>query len=342
MSLSVHIRKRYGDFLLAIDLEHTGGICGVLGASGCGKTLTLKCIAGIEKPDEGKIILNGRTLFDSDQKINLKPQERHVGYMFQNYALFPHMTAEQNIICGMKGIPERLEETLSLMNIQECRNLYPRQLSGGQQQRTAMARILVRDPEILLLDEPFSALDSYLREIMQTQIHKILQDYGKDAVIVSHSRDEIYYLCDRTAVMHKGCILKYGMTEQVFKNPESAEAALLTGCKNIASAKKTGEKTVFVPDWGISFETGVPVKDDLEAVGIRAHYFDPGSGRNLFPVRIVEQREEPFENRILFRYEEQKEGTPDLWWRVPKNQTPAVRPVKIGVSPENILLLYKA
>ena len=346
MSISVHIRKRFGDFYLSVDLDHPGGICGLLGASGSGKTMTLKCIAGIEKPDEGKIVLNGRILFDSDKKINLKPQERKVGLMFQNYALFPNMTAEQNILCGMRGIKDKaektkkLEEMLSFMDLFDCRKLYPRQLSGGEQQRTALARILSGNPETILLDEPFSALDSFLREVMQTRTGRILREYGKDVVLVSHSRDEIYYLCDRAAVMEKGKILRYADVKQVFSDPRCVTAAILTGCKNIASARKTGERTVLVTDWGISFETEAPVKDGLTAVGIRAHYFNPDLEENRYPVIITEQREEPFENRILFRYESQKKESPDLWWRVPKGKTPAVMPKMLGVRPEDVLLLY--
>ena len=180
MSLSVHIEKRVGDFHLKINLEHEMGITGILGASGCGKSMTLKCIAGIEKPDKGRIVLNGRVLFDSEKKINLKPQERKVGYLFQNYALFPNMTVEQNILCGLskekdKGVKkEKMEAMIKVMDLASCKGLYPHQLSGGQQQRCALARMLVSEPELLLLDEPFSALDAYLREQLQTQVHGIL------------------------------------------------------------------------------------------------------------------------------------------------------------------------
>lgn len=346
MSLSVHIRKKLGNFRLSVDLEHPGGITGLLGASGCGKSMTLKSIAGIERPDEGRIVLDGRVLFDSEKKINLRPQERKVGYLFQNYALFSNMTVEKNILCGLSREKDRerrrrkMKDMLEKMDLSEQRKLYPAQLSGGQQQRTALARMLVSEPEVLLLDEPFSALDSYLREQLQIQVKDILTGYGKDVLLVSHSRDEVYYLCGRTAVMNKGKILKTDETKKLFADPGSRAGAELTGCKNIAKARKIGEYEVEVPDWGICLRTGKPVREDVCAVGLRAHYFNPKARENIFPVVYSSEREEPFEMRILFRYEGQKEGTPDLWWRIPKDRNPRIMPENLGIAPQNVLLLY--
>ena len=346
MSLSVHVKKKMGDFLLDIDLEHPDGVTGLLGASGCGKSMTLKCIAGIERPDEGRIVLNGRVLFDSEKKINLKPQEREVGYLFQNYALFPNMTVEKNILCGLCREKEkakrrdRLEEVLAVMGLADLRKRYPYQLSGGQQQRTALARRLVSDPKLLLLDEPFSALDAYLREQLQTQVRLILERFGKDVLMVSHSRDEVYYLCNRTAIMSQGRVLNIGSTKEIFADPGSRTAAVLTGCKNIASAKKTGPYEIYVPEWGIHLVTKMPVGDSVCAVGLRAHYFHPKAKENVFPVEYVAERAEPFETRILFRYVSQKAGTPDIWWRVPKDRSPQELVKQLGISSQNVLLLY--
>ena len=346
MSLSVHIKKTIGSFSLAVDFEHEAGITGLLGASGCGKSMTLKCIAGIMKPDEGKIVLNGRVLFDSEQKINLKPQERNVGYLFQNYALFPNMTVEQNILCGLNKEKNRsvkkkkTEEMLGLMELSDQRRLFPHQLSGGQQQRCALARILVSEPELLLLDEPFSALDSYLREQLQIQVRRILEGFGKDVLMVSHSRDEVYYLCSHTAIIHQGKIINCEKTKTVFADPGSKPAAILTGCKNIADAYKTGECEVFVPDWGIHLQTKVPVEDGLCAVGLRAHYFNPKARENVYPVVFSSEREDPFELRLLFRYAKQKQGTSDIWWRMPKDRKPEKMPECLGIAPTNVLLLY--
>lgn len=346
MSLSVHIVKRMGNFRLQIDLEHESGIAGILGASGCGKSMTLKCIAGILRPDEGKIVLNGRVLFDSEKKINLPPQERNVGCLFQNYALFPNMTVEQNILCGLtkeknkQNRKKKMEGMLQMMELESVRFSYPSQLSGGQQQRTALARILVSEPELLLLDEPFSALDSYLREQLQTHVRRVLKNFGKDVLMVSHSRDEVYYLCGDVAVIHAGTIINHGKTKEVFSNPGSRAAAVLTGCKNIADAYKTDTYQVYVPDWGIHLQTRSPVCDDLCAVGLRAHYFNAKAKENVFPVCFTDEREDPFEVRLLFRYADQKAGSGDLWWRMPKDRMPKELPTQLGIAPDNVLLLY--
>ena len=344
MSLTVHIKKNAGAFRLSVDFEHSEGITGILGASGCGKSMTLKCIAGIMKPDEGRIVLNGRVLFDSEKKINLKPQERNVGYLFQNYALFPNMTVEQNILCGLvkekTSRKEKLEEMLEMMDLTVCRKLFPHQLSGGQQQRCALARMLVSEPELLLLDEPFSALDAYLREQLQTQVRIHLERFGKDVLMVSHSRDEVYYLCNQVAIMHQGRILNHGKTKDVFSDPRSKTAAVLTGCKNIADGYKTGAYEVYVPDWDIHLQTKMPVRDELCAVGLRAHDFHPKAIDNVYPVIYSSEREEPFEIRLLFRYANQKKGTADIWWRMPKDRRPEKMPDKLGISSANVLLLY--
>ncbi|MBR0216819.1 MAG: ATP-binding cassette domain-containing protein, partial [Clostridia bacterium] len=175
MKLKVDIEKRLGDFCLRTAFEAEEGITGLLGASGSGKSMTLKCIAGIERPDRGTIELDGVTLFDSSRGIDLPPQKRHVGYLFQNYALFPNMTVRQNILCGLhhekdKAVREKqLETMLSTFGLSGLEKHKPAQLSGGQQQRVALARILVTKPQLLLLDEPFSALDSYLRLRLQLE-----------------------------------------------------------------------------------------------------------------------------------------------------------------------------
>ncbi|MDD6611314.1 MAG: ATP-binding cassette domain-containing protein [Clostridiales bacterium] len=348
MSLVVDIRKKLGSFTLQASFETRGGILGLLGASGCGKSMTLKCIAGIEKPDSGYIELDGTVLFDAKKSINLTPQQRRVGYLFQNNALFPNMTVRQNILCGLhrennRSIREkRLQKVLQLLQLEGLEQHRPHQLSGGQAQRTALARILVNEPRLLMLDEPFSALDSHLREKLQLELRKLLMDYGHDVLMVTHSRDEAYHMCGQLAVMHNGRVLTQQDTRELFANPRSIHAAVLTGCKNIAHARKAGSYEVEVPEWGIRLHTQQPVENGLKAVGIRAHSFQPEEQQNTALVQWVGEMEEPFEWITEFRFVHQSAQTPAVWRRFSKNSSTEKYPDRLGVAPEHILLLYES
>ena len=347
MSLHVDISKKLGSFTLDVNFTAERGITSLLGASGCGKSMTLKCIAGIEKPDEGVIELDGRTLYDSAKGINLPPQARRVGYLFQNYALFPNMTVRQNILCGLNREKDRavkqrrLREMLKMMQLEGFEERKPAQLSGGQQQRVALARILVSDPQILLLDEPFSALDGHLRDALKVEMRDLLERFGREVLMVTHDRNEAYNMSREIAVMDKGRLLTLKPTKALFADPGSVQAAILTGCKNIAKARKLDEYHVEVPDWGIRLEAKQRVEDGLCAVGIRAHYFSPSAPQNRFPVRYVEEMEEPFETIIHFRYCSQPEDSPAIWWRLAKDKKPAQFPEELGIAAANILLLYE-
>ncbi|MBQ3701939.1 MAG: ABC transporter ATP-binding protein [Oscillospiraceae bacterium] len=346
MSLTVRIRKDFGAFKLDVDFTAENGVTSLLGASGCGKSMTLKCIAGIEKPDEGRIELDGTVLFDAEKRINLPPQKRQVGYLFQNYALFPNMTVRQNILCGLcrekdgSAREKRLAEALRMMQLEGLENHRPSQLSGGQQQRTALARILVSDPKLLLLDEPFSALDGHLRDSLKIELRDLLKSYGREVLMVTHDRSEAYNMSERIAVMDKGRLLCVKPTKELFADPGSVQAAILTGCKNIAPARRLDAHTAEVPDWGVRLTTKQEIREGLSAVGIRAHYFSPSTQQNRFPVRYVEEMEEPFEHILQFRYAGQKEDSPPIWWRLPKDKKPAQFPEELGIAAANILLLY--
>ena len=346
MSLLVDIHRDLGGFVLDAAFEAENGITCLLGSSGCGKSFTLKCIAGIEKPDRGHIELDGVVLFDSEKHINLPPQKRQVGYLFQNYALFPNMTVRQNILCGLNREKDRtakecrLQEMLRLMRLEGLENHRPAQLSGGQQQRVALARILVNDPRMLMLDEPFSALDSHLRDSLKIELRDMLLSYGREVLMVTHSRDEAYNMSSRIAVMDSGRLLCMKPTKELFANPGNTSAAILTGCKNIIAAKKLSPHEVEVPDWGICLQTQEEVRDGLTAIGIRAHYFNPSTARNRFPVTYLEEMEEPFEVILQFHYTGQAPGSSPVWWRINKEKRPQQFPAELGIAPANILLLY--
>ena len=205
MSLSVDIKKRLGSFQLDVSFEAQDATetLALLGASGCGKSMALKCIAGIERPDEGRIVLNDRVLFDSAAHVDMPVQQRRVGYLFQNYALFPTMTVLDNVLVGVRegSRDERRERALAQIRTFRLEGLEdhrPAELSGGQQQRCALARIMANDPELLLLDEPFSALDGFLRWQLELELSDTLKAFPGGVVFVTHSRDEVYRMCARS------------------------------------------------------------------------------------------------------------------------------------------------
>ena len=303
MALSVDIEKTLGAFHLRVRFESDAGVLSLLGASGCGKSMTLKCIAGIERPDRGRIILNGATLFDSGKRIDLPPQARRVGYLFQQYALFPNMTVRQNIRCGVRekaGADAVVDGIIRKMHLEGLEKLRPRQLSGGQQQRVALARILVNGPEVLLLDEPFSALDSHLRLQLEQEVREIIRDFGKPVLFVSHDREEVFLLTDRIAIMRDGYLETLDEKNAVVADPKTVNGAALTGCRNISRIEPRGETRVFALDWGAELELGRPV-GDAQFVGIRGHDIQPGNGENALRCRVAEAVENPFSVTLLLR-----------------------------------------
>ena len=347
MAIDVNVQKTLGNFFLDLSFSSAGGVVGLLGASGCGKSKTLQCIAGIETPDRGLVGVDGKVLFDSEKKIDVPVQERRVGYLFQDYALFPNMTVEENIFhsirenCNKAEKRKIVDSMVKRLRLTGLERQKPGQLSGGQQQRVALARILVNEPDVLLLDEPFSALDSYLKEKVMIELSETLARFRKDVVLVTHSRDEAYQLCDSLAILSAGRLEVFGRTKDVFAAPRTKAAAALTGCKNIIAAAKAGEHEVNVPGWGVTFRTEEAVGDDLCAVGVRAHAFKIDEERNAFNLRIVEEIEQPFEWVLKFRYADQQEGTQHIWWRFAKDRRPAALPERLGVASEDILLLYR-
>ncbi len=303
MALSVDIEKKYGSFHLKVKFEAKNEILSILGASGCGKSITLKCIAGIEKPDKGKIVLDGVTLFDSEERINLPPQKRKVGYLFQQYALFPNMTVEQNIACGVRDKKKKdliVQEFIRAMNLAGMEKKKPYQLSGGQQQRTALARILANEPEVLLLDEPFSALDSFLRFQLEREIQEIMKKFGKTVILVSHDRDEVFRLSDSIATMRNGIIETIGNKHEVFHNPKTKNGAILTGCKNISKAEMIDEEHIYANDWDLMLRV-FGVTSNVKYVGIRMHDVQVSSEKdeNTINCKVMGEIENPFSYTVM-------------------------------------------
>ena len=341
MSLFVDVEKRMGAFHLAVRFETGNGVLSLLGASGCGKSMTLKCIAGIERPDRGRIVLNGRTLYDSEQHIDLPPQARRVGYLFQQYALFPNMTVRQNIRCGGRetaGADAVVNGIIRTMHLEGLEKLRPRQLSGGQQQRVALARILVNKPEVLLLDEPFSALDSHLRLQLEQEVREIIRDFGKSVLFVSHDREEVFRLTQSIAIMRDGHIETMDEKNAVFADPKTVNGATLTGCRNISRIRMLGETSVLALDWGAKLELGRPV-GDAQFVGIRGHDIQPGDGENPIRCRVTEAVENPFSVTLLLSPAGEGACGTLVYRTSKKHGAHSAEAITVHMPKENLLLL---
>lgn len=348
MSLEVSIEKEYKNFTLAVNFDTQQSSTGLLGASGCGKSLTLKCIAGIVTPDRGRIVLNNKVLFDSKHKINLPARARKVGYMFQQYALFPNMTVSENItiaVSDKRDKKEVLDKLLQLLRIERLRNNYPQQLSGGEQQRVALARMLAYEAKVLMFDEPFSALDSFLKEQLQQELLEVLAEYKGEILMVSHSRDELYRFCDKIVIIDRGKIVEEGRKQDIFNHPSYVTSARLTGCKNISRAVKVSDYQIKAIDWNVVLKTKVVVDNEVNFVGIRAHHIQVAQNENeenIVSVSLQGFSEGPFEKRLILKVStETKENK--LWWIVPNpvwtRDFEETLPGKITLPKEHLLLL---
>lgn len=361
MPLSVQIEKKLGDFRLEASFEAGEECFGLLGASGCGKSVTLRCIAGILKPDRGRIVLDGRVLFDSEQGIDLKPQERRIGYLFQQYALFPNMTVRRNIEAAVRGSRADRQAAADRMmrefRISEIAELRPAQISGGQKQRAALARILASDPALICLDEPFSALDSFLRRQLELGLSEMLSGFHGTVLWVSHDRGEIYRNCSRVCVMDQGKTMETAAVKKLFTHPETEAAARLAGCRNFAEAVRAddaGSVAVHVPAWNLTLHCTPPLPDPFRKIGIRPESLRPadaggsGNGReNCFSCRVVREIEEPDCMSILLRPEGAAvnadllcmELSKEAWAETRRRNGGMLPVLEISVIPEGILLL---
>ena len=306
-SLVLDIEKRLDNFYLQVAFNTDNQPLGLLGSSGAGKSMILRCLAGIETPNKGRIILNGRVLFDSENNIDIPIHQRQIGFLFQNYALFPHMTVAQNITFGLPkylNAKEEVEKQLIAMQLQGFGDRYPHQLSGGQQQRVALARALASKPEALLLDEPFSALDTHLRSQLEQQVAEILDDYSGVTLFVTHNMEEAYRLCPNLLVLEQGKQAHHGSKYEIFQHPASVNVAQLTGCKNFSRANALSPQQIEAIDWGCTLEVREKIPAKLSHVGIRAHHLiftkDPQQV-NTFPCYLVRTSETPHRMTVFLK-----------------------------------------
>ena len=338
--LKVNILKKLKEFDLEVDFELKKGCLGILGPSGCGKSMTLKSVAGIVNPDKGVVSLTSdeeTVYFDSNRKINLKPQKRNVGYLFQNYALFPNMTVEENVAIGLPKNHDKniVENMIKRFHLEGLEKRYPRQLSGGQQQRVALARILAYGPDVILLDEPFSAMDTFLKEQLRIELVNSLKDFDGFSIMVTHDRDEAFQFCDELIVLDEGKIIAKGDTYEIFENPKRVQVARLTGCKNISRIDVIDDFHIRSLDWGVDFEVSERISPNITHIGIRAHNFSAAKKDDVNVIDTADSTllEMPFEWEVTLAN--------GLWWKQDKRirEHEFVIPEYLKVDPKDIILL---
>lgn len=354
--LWVDLQKRVAGFQLDISFQTQETTLGVLGASGAGKSMLLRCIAGIETPDRGRIVLNGRVLFDSVQGINIPSCDRNIGILFQNYALFPHLTAAENIAFALSaGQSLNITEAashLAPLQLADYGHHLPQELSGGQQQRVALARALASQPQLLLFDEPFSALDTHLRNQIEKVMVSRLSTFDGMTLWVTHNVEEAYRLCNQLMVVEQGKPSTLRPKHQILEHPETLSIAQLTGCKNFSRIQQRGPDKVFALDWECTLQILEPVQPHHSQMGIRAHqirFLDlespVTSPSNTFPGWLAMTRETPHRMTLYLKlntppthaedYYLQAEVFKDKWKQL-KNLP---FPWSITLDPLRILLL---
>lgn len=349
MSLSVNIKKEFPSFTLEVDFEAGAETLGFLGASGCGKSLTMRCIAGIETPDEGRIVVNDKVFFECEPgkkpTVNLTPQQRKTALLFQNYMLFPNLTVAENVAAGIERDMPKAErdqlvaDELKRFGLEGFDKRYPAQLSGGQQQRVALARMLAARPDILMLDEPFSALDSHLKSVLEQNLVSLFDAFDGTVLYVSHDIDEALRFCDRIAVVEDGHVMEMDTGNELVNNPHSTAGIKLSGCKNATDAEKVDDHRVYLRKWGITVETDAVVPDDIVCLGVRAFFLErvDGPGRNAYRMRVDRVSDSRFDRTVLLAFldrDEQAEPAVErtenemtylhqhLFWRVDKLKIP--------------------
>lgn len=307
INLIVNIEKKLSDFSLKVNFVSDNYPLGILGESGSGKTTIIRCIAGLETPDKGIIVLNNEVLFDSVKKINVPPHKRNCGILFQSYALFPHLTIKENIAFGMsnklssKKIEQEVKKQLIAVELENKSDRSPQQLSGGEKQRVALARVKASEAEILLLDEPFSALDTYLRHKQEKLLRKNLRNYQGVTLLITHNLEEAYRICSNLLVIDEGKAIAFGNKEDIFYHPPNYRTAQVTNCKNFSQGVIINSHRVKAIDWNCDLEVENFYTNYLESnlkqeiiIGIRAHQIKLSKndkGINTFPCWLASYSE---------------------------------------------------
>lgn len=355
--LKIRLKKSLKEFSLDISFSVDQEILAIVGASGCGKTMTLKCIAGLFQPDEGSISLDEKLLYDAQAGINLPPRQREVGFVFQNYALFPHMSVIDNVAFGIRqlkkhDVKERVNLLLQKMRLEQFGQRYPGQLSGGQQQRVAIARALANEPRVLLLDEPFSALDSIVKESLQEELMELQNYFTGHVILVTHNLAEAYKMSSRIAVYEAGRIMQWDDKRIIIDQPANSNIARLTGVKNLFNAviEEIGNKHTLVHIQGLeglfridSKASARLSKGQQVCVGIRTEHVKllAENGENTFPAAAVQMVDEISASVYHFRSSQQQGKHFEIEVKVPRQASIEINKSTccyLHLPPENLFI----
>lgn len=357
MTLVIHIEKRLAEFTLDVSFAAGAEPLSLLGPSGAGKTMLLRCIAGLEQADRGRVALNDHVLFDSERHIHVPARRRRIGMLFQHYALFPHRTVAENVGFGLPQLnasdrSARVSRMIARTHLTGLEQRYPRDLSGGEQQRAALARALATEPEAMLLDEPLSALDTHLRSQMEAQLQETFGAFRRPALLVTHNIEEAYRMSTELLVLSRGRVVASGPKEAILRRPPTLEVARLTGCKNFSRARPISANEVEALDWGCRLRVTQSIERKPAYVGIRAHTIDfvessgaTASSDNVFLCRVVRSSETPFRITLFLRLQQPTDNSdePHLQAEVFKEKWERFHerpfPWHVRLSPESLMLL---
>lgn len=328
-----------------------GEFVAIVGQSGSGKSTCMNIIGCLDVPTSGTYLLDGRDVGQMDTNQLAAIRNELLGFIFQQYNLLPKLDLLENVEVPLMyaGVPkaerrQRAREVLEQVGLGDKLHHLPNQLSGGQQQRVALARMMIGEPEAILLDEPFSALDGYLKDTLQKDMEDFLKQYQGDMIMVTHSRDEAFRFCKELMLLKDGRTLTFGDTRHLFEQPGLLEVARLTGCKNNSRARKLGAYEIEALDWGLKLHTTQEVPDDITHVAIRGHWMQPADtpGQNTVPFEVQDYIETTFEHQYLVKCPN-ADTDAVLWWMRPKPNFQldprANLPKYLYLPPEHLMLL---
>lgn len=341
----------------------------VIGPSGSGKSVLIRCMNALERPDSGELTVDGMDLMA--RKVNSRALASRVAMVFQGYNLYPHKTVLENVTFAPEKVLKvpaaeakaRALEYLERVGLTSKLDKYPDQLSGGQQQRVALARMLAARPGILMLDEPFSALDAHLKGVLEQNLVSLFSAFEGTILYVSHDIDEALRFCDRIAVVEAGRLVEVGSGDALVNRPQSVAGLKLSGCKNVTPAERIGEHEVYLPRWGIAVRTADAVPETVRCLGLRAFFVEraSGPGENCYRVRVDRTSDSRFERTVLLGFLDRERAAESavafqdnemsylhqhLFWRVGKHDGAAPLPevgdeLWVRIPPDRVYLVTR-